>query len=87
MEKVSREIVVKSAFGLHLRPVASLVRKLSSHDAQATVGYRGRETDARNMLGLLALGAGRGTRVTVSAHGRDAQAALQAIEAVLTGPE
>lgn len=62
--------------GLHARPAALLATALGRLDAEVVVAANGREADGASSLELLTLGTGRGTEITVSATGPDAQRAL-----------
>jgi PTS hybrid protein len=75
-----RDIVLANEIGLHARPAAMLARTLTGLTADVTVRFGDREADARSVLALLGLGAGRGDRLTVSARGADAEQALSRIE-------
>lgn len=62
--------------GLHARPAATLATALGQLDAEVVIATNGREADGASSLELLTLGAGKGTEITVSATGPDAQRAL-----------
>ncbi|MFD1722622.1 dihydroxyacetone kinase phosphoryl donor subunit DhaM [Amnibacterium endophyticum] len=79
LSPLEREVVLEDPDGLHARPAADLVRTVSGFDAAVTV----QGTDARSLLAVLALGLRQGARVRVAATGPDADAALQAVAALL----
>ena len=64
---------------LHARPAADFVRAAMKFESVVTVSSDGREADAKSLLGILALGAKRGTTLRLSAEGDDAEAALEAL--------
>lgn len=66
--------------GLHTRPATELVRCTSRFRAQAHLSYQGMTVNAKSLLGILMLAAGRGAKITIEAEGLDAH---QLIEAVL----
>ena len=75
------EIVNKK--GLHARASAKFVQTAERFDAQIRV-TRGNETvGGTSIMGLMMLAAGPGTTVTVSATGPEAQAAVDAIAALV----
>lgn len=80
-----RTVTIASRTGLHARPAAMFVKAAA---AQATpVSIRvgdGRPVPAASMLAVLSLGAGHGTEVTLEADGPDADAALDALVALLS---
>jgi len=72
-------LTVPNAWGLHARPAAMLVQATQKYDAEIALEYDGRGVSAMSIMGILTLGAGQGARVTVTAEGRDAAAAIRAI--------
>ncbi|WP_072313447.1 dihydroxyacetone kinase phosphoryl donor subunit DhaM [Agrococcus sp. Marseille-P2731] len=80
-ERASTEIVLQNQHGLHARPAAELVRTASGFDASVTVNG----VDATSMLRVLALGLDAGSIARFEATGREATAAIAAIEALAAG--
>ena len=62
--------------GLHARPAAQLATALGQLDAEVAIAANGREADGASLLELLTLGTEKGTEITVSATGPDAQRAV-----------
>ncbi len=77
------EFLLTNAVGLHARPAAQLVRTVAPFTARVQLTCGGRTAEARSLLSLLALGAGRGSLISVRAEGEDAEAALAAIAALV----
>lgn len=77
---------LRNAHGLHARPAAKLVRLAGQFDAAITVENvtdgRG-PVPARSLSGVSTLAAGEGDSVRIAAEGPDAEAALDAIGALL----
>lgn len=69
-----------NARGLHARASAKLVKLASSFDSEIKVTRDGSTVDARSIMGLLMLGAGKGCSIEVSAEGPDAEAAIEALK-------
>jgi phosphoenolpyruvate---glycerone phosphotransferase subunit DhaM len=67
--------------GLHARPAAQIATAVGALAADVAVEAGGRRADASSSLELMTLGAGQGTKITVSAVGVDAG---QAVETVRT---
>ncbi|MDX1574296.1 MAG: HPr family phosphocarrier protein [Methylophaga sp.] len=65
--------------GLHARAAAKFVTTASTFNADITVRRDGREVNGKSIMGVMMLAAAKGTNITVSADGDDADAALQAI--------
>jgi len=79
---LQRELTVSNKLGLHARATAKLVQTLSNFRCNATLSAKGREVNAKSIMGVMLLAAGFGTKVTVSVDGEDEAAALDAIAAL-----
>jgi phosphocarrier protein NPr/phosphocarrier protein len=77
---ITRQLTITNKLGLHARAAAKLVAIASRHDSRIEVIHGERRVDARSIMGLLTLGAARGTEVAVTADGQDADAAMAEIE-------
>ena len=80
----STSVRVNHRGGLHARP-AALVRKTAlgfSSESQVHLGDKSAACDS--LIGLMGLGIGEGDEVRVSCRGKDAEAALHALVAVLS---
>ncbi|MBL6761845.1 MAG: HPr family phosphocarrier protein [PS1 clade bacterium] len=79
----TRNVTIVNQRGLHARASAKFVRMAESFDAQVSVS-RGDETvNATSIMGLMMLGAAAGTAITVTANGRQAETALDALCALI----
>lgn len=76
---IERELVVSNRLGLHARATAKLVQLLSGHDVNATLTAKGREVNAKSIMGVMLLAAGAGTAVTLRVEGADEAAAAEAV--------
>ena len=65
--------------GLHARASARFVETVERFDARATVEKDGMEVSGDSIMGLLMLGASRGTEITVATSGPEAAALLAAL--------
>ncbi|MBN9599095.1 MAG: HPr family phosphocarrier protein [Afipia sp.] len=79
-----REIPITNKRGLHARASAKFVQTAEKFDAELTVTRNGESVGGTSIMGLMMLSAGIGTSITVSAKGREAQAALDAITELVT---
>ncbi len=66
--------------GLHARASAKFVKLASSFDAEIQVTRDGVTVDARSIMGLLMLGAGKGCGIEISASGPEAEPAVEALK-------
>ena len=74
---------VTGALGLHARPAAFLAQTCVGLTSQITVKYGDRTARASDVLELLALHAGRGAVLEITAEGGDERAALDEVYRVL----
>lgn len=78
----SIDIVVSNKLGLHARASAKLTQLASRYSSDIFISRSGKRVNAKSIMGVMMLAAGRGTTVTVDAEGADADEALAAIEAL-----
>jgi phosphocarrier protein HPr len=74
-----REMPIVNRKGLHARATAKFVQCVDRFDAEIKVTRCGETVGGDSIMGILTLGAGMGTTITVSAVGAEAEAALAAI--------
>jgi phosphocarrier protein FPr/phosphocarrier protein len=80
-----RRFKVGFEHGIYTRPAALLADSLRSLAADVRIAAHGREANARSIVALMALGVEAGEEIEVRASGPDAQAAVQALAAALSG--
>ena len=80
---LARELAIVNRKGLHARASAKFVQTVERHAAEVTVTRCSETVGGRSIMGLLTLGAAKGTTITVTALGEEAEACLDAIEALL----
>ena len=68
---------------LHARPAGALSVMAGKFSSAVSLTVGSSQADAKSVLGVMGLGATSGQRVTVTADGPDAEAAVVAIIAVL----
>ncbi len=80
---VTRDLPIVNRKGLHARATAKFVQCVEGFEAEVTVTRGGETVGGQSIMGILTLGAGRGTTITVSATGRDAEAVVAALAALV----
>tara|TARA_B100001971_G_C18097420_1_gene486918 strand:- start:174 stop:449 length:276 start_codon:yes stop_codon:yes gene_type:complete len=80
MPNVETTLEITNTRGLHARAAAKLVKCAEQFDASITVSKDGTDVTGTSIMGLLMLGASKGTMVTISAEGQDAKEAVECIE-------
>ena len=78
-----RELEITNRRGLHARASAKFVKCVEQFDVEVTVSHDGQTVPGTSILGLMMLAATTGSIVKVTAAGKDADAALDAITALL----
>ena len=78
-----RDMPIVNRKGLHARATAKFVQCVDRFDADIKVTRCGETVGGDSIMGILTLGAGMGTTITVSATGEQAEAALDAIAALV----
>jgi phosphocarrier protein len=78
-----RSVEVVNKRGLHARASAKFVKLASDFEAEVTVTRDGQTVDARSIMGLMMLGAGPGSMLELKAEGPQADAALDALCALV----
>lgn len=79
----SKEIVVRCESGLHNKQATYFVQKANEFESSIWLVSENRKMNAKSLLGIMSLGIARGACITVSAAGRDTEAAVNALEELL----
>jgi phosphocarrier protein len=79
----SREATITNKLGLHARASAKLTQLASSFQSEIHLARNGRRVNAKSIMGVMMLAAGKGSLVRIEADGEDAEAALAAIGALI----
>ncbi len=83
MTSLSRELLIINKRGLHARASAKFVQLVEKFEADIWVTRGGETVGGTSIMGLMMLSAATGTTILVSAKGPEAQAALEAITALV----
>jgi phosphocarrier protein HPr len=79
---IERDLVIANRLGLHARATAKLVQVLSGYRCNATLTAKGREVNAKSIMGVMLLAAGPGTPVLLRVDGEDEAEAAAAVAAL-----
>lgn len=80
---VVREFPIINRKGLHARATAKFVQCVENFTAEITVTRCGETVGGTSIMGILTLGAGIGSTITVAAKGEQANEALDALQALV----
>ena len=79
----NKEILVRCESGLHNRQATYFVQKANEFESSIWLESGSRKMNAKSLLGIMSLGIVTGATVTLSAVCPDAEAAVDALEALL----
>jgi len=83
-ETATRTVEIVNKRGLHARASAKFVKTASGYEAEVRVSKDGQTVDARSIMGLMMLAAGPGSSIDIEAEGAEAEAAVTALEALVS---
>ena len=79
----TKEVVVRCESGLHNKQATYFVQKANEFDSSIWLESDNRKMNAKSLLGIMSLGVVTGSVVNLIASGPDAEAAVNALEALL----
>ena len=79
-----RDVTISNKRGLHARASAKFVNMAETFNAQISVSRGDEAVNATSIMGLMMLGASIDTNITITAKGQDAEAAIDALAALVT---
>lgn len=83
MTSHTTDVIIVNKRGLHARAAAKFVGVARGFEAQIRVTRDGECADGCSIMDLLMLGAGPGVRLTLTAHGDDARALVEALNVLV----
>ena len=83
MARTERQFVIVNALGLHARAAAQLVQTANRFRSEIHVVKDGMEVNGKSIMGVLTLAAAKGSCITVSVDGEDAEHAMLALAKVI----
>ena len=78
-----RDIEIINKLGLHARASAKLTQLAAKFDSDVQVMRNGRKVNAKSIMGVMMLAAGKGTTVTIEIAGPDEDQAMEALCALI----
>ena len=85
MASVEREAKIVNRYGLHARPAMRLVELANGFSSKIEVSNRSLTVDAKSIMSVMRLAATKGTVLTITANGLDAQQAAAELAALVAG--
>jgi phosphocarrier protein len=81
----SARVDIVNERGLHARASARFVKLAGAYDAEVQVTKDDQTVDAQSIMGLMMLAAGPGSTIEISAKGREAREAVEALASLVAG--
>jgi phosphocarrier protein HPr len=78
--QAKRLCTVINRLGIHARPAALFVKVANRFESDIAVEKDGEQVNGKSIMGLMMLAAAQGAKLTVTARGRDAEAAVRDLE-------
>jgi len=77
------EVQIINKLGLHARASAKLTQVASSYPCEVWMTRNGLRVNAKSIMGVMMLAAGKGATITIEADGEGAEAALAALQKLI----
>jgi phosphocarrier protein len=74
-----REVEIKNRAGIHARPAALIVQTASQYDSNIFFQKDNEKINAKSIMGIITLGAGYKSKLTIVAEGDDESEAVDSI--------
>ncbi|GAB3069147.1 phosphocarrier protein HPr [Salinicoccus sesuvii] len=79
-----KSYLITDETGIHARPATILVQTASKYDADIQLEYNSKKVNLKSIMGVMSLGVGKDSEVTVYAEGKDETEAIEAITETLS---
>jgi phosphocarrier protein len=80
---LKKEFTIINKLGLHARASAKFVTTASQFDCEINVSRNDRTVNGKSIMGMMMLAAAKGTDIQISAEGKEAEQALDALEILI----
>jgi len=77
LSEIKQTVRLLNKVGLHARPAAMFVQAANGFKSEIKVEKKGKEVDAKSILGILSLAAEYNDEVMIKANGEDAEDAIR----------
>ena len=78
-----REVEIINKLGLHARASAKLTQLAARYQSDVQMSRNGRKVNAKSIMGVMMLAAGKGSKVIIETDGPDENDAMDAITALI----
>ena len=78
-----QEVEIPNKLGLHARASAKLTQLAAKYQCDVSLARNGRKVNAKSIMGVMMLAAGKGARITLETDGPDEAEAMDALVALI----
>ena len=80
---IKTTVTISNKLGLHARASAKLTKLAGSHQCEVWMSRGERRVNAKSIMGVMMLAAGRGSSILIETEGPQADRALEALVALI----
>lgn len=80
---IKQDIEILNKLGLHARASAKLTQTAGQFSADVFISKAGKRVNAKSIMGVMMLAAGKGAKIELEASGADEAAAMAAVVALI----
>jgi len=78
-----REVEIVNKLGLHARASAKLTQLAAKYQSDVQMARNGRKVNAKSIMGVMMLAAGKGSKVMLEVEGPDEKEAMEALTSLI----
>jgi phosphocarrier protein HPr len=82
-QMIRQDVEIINKLGLHARASTKLTQTASQFASEVWIERSGRRVNAKSIMGVMMLAASKGSTVILEADGKDEQAAMEALVALI----
>ena len=83
MSMIRSSVTISNKLGLHARASAKLTKLAGAYECDIHMSRNGRRVNAKSIMGVMMLAAGKGAKITLEVDGPDEEQAIEAICALI----
>ena len=87
MKTIEKKLIIRDTKGLHVRPASLFVQIAKKFKSNIIVKKDKNAVDGKSIMGMMTLALAKGSQVTVTAQGEDAEEALWELENFIKGAQ
>ena len=80
---LQREVEIVNKLGLHARASAKLTQLAARYQSEVQMSRNGRKVNAKSIMDVMMLAAGKGSKVVIETEGPDENDAMEAIVSLI----